>query len=555
MIPELTLQENSQYGLLLSMAKQAAEPRATIKQSAYVERTAKQLVEEQGLSPSDAWAAAEMRCRRNGTATLHEKDLIHFRKAGMVPVRDVLADPARYHLQSCADPLEPEEGISRAILYSNPDGSVILSSRLHGGQAFTLRRADGTPENSGAPNRKTYSADAADPAGAGSGADWFREKMRSGGVGRFLDHQPPPLDFVSQNSLMAKTTGLIPGPGGAGKTNLFLHIGAAVATGRDILPGLFTPTGPGKVLILVAEDDEAVMHHRFAALVKELFPFDEQAMQLLRQNLKIESVTGHDVRLITEKGEPTPFFGNVLATLAEYPGQRLIILDPLSRWYGGGENDNALGTFFISLLEQVAHTTGAAVIASHHVTKKAGYTSKGEFSLEEAMSQDVARGASGLTNAVRWQLNLFPLPESAAKKLLGVKEAKSGQYLAAKVSKKNYGPPEQVHFLERGWGGVFTVAAPAEQRMAEDLAKTARSMILNAVTACEGRQLTARNLIRGHLNEWKATDSRITNTVMEDALAACLVHMEIFEREGKNAKGRTITYLSRFEGEKSATIN
>jgi len=158
MIPELTPQENKQFELLLSMAKKEAVPEAAKVKSAYVERTVKQLVEEQGLSKSDARAVAEMRCVQNGI--LHEKDLIHFRQFGMVPVRDVLADPGKYHNQSCADPLEPEEGTSRAKLYSNSDGSVILSSRLHGGQAFIVRRGGDEEEAPEQPAEKVSLLDA-----------------------------------------------------------------------------------------------------------------------------------------------------------------------------------------------------------------------------------------------------------------------------------------------------------------------------------------------------------------------------------------------------------
>ena len=115
----------------------------------------------------------------------------------------------------------------------------------------------------------------------------------------------------------------------------------------------------------------------------------------------------------------------------------------------------------MSLLERIAQQTRAAVIILHHVGKRAGSDVHG-FDLDAAMHQDAARGASGLTNGVRWQCNLFGLPEKSAKKIIGVKSSEPGQYLALKVCKKNYGPPEPVYFLERLRGGMLT---PCEKKL------------------------------------------------------------------------------------------
>lgn len=101
----------------------------------------------------------------------------------------------------------------------------------------------------------------------------------------------------------------------------------------------------------------------------------------------------------------------------------------LSRLHGAEENDIGAGTFFITLFERLALATGASVIDLHHVQKKTGLTTNG-FDLEAAMHQDAARGASGLTNGARWQCNLFGLPEQSAKKELGVRQARPGEFLA-----------------------------------------------------------------------------------------------------------------------------
>lgn len=242
---------------------------------------------------------------------------------------------------------------------------------------------------------------------------WFAEALKNSSVSRFIDNEPPALEWVFKGTLLARTTGLLVGPGAAGKSTLALMMLIAVATGRDILPGIFTPTRAGKVLGVFAEDDETIIHHRIHTIVTHLFGHDPKALELLRQNMKVVTTVGHDVRFLYQSNrelQESTFFQEVFDSIKGVEDLRLIVLDPVSRYHGAEENDNNAGTFLVGLIERIAQNTGAAVIILHHVGKRAGSAVHG-FDLDAAMHQDASRGASGLTNGVRWQCNLFGLPE------------------------------------------------------------------------------------------------------------------------------------------------
>lgn len=162
------------------------------------------------------------------------------------------------------------------------------------------------------------------------------------------------------------------------------------------------------------------------------------------------------------------------------------------------------------------------------------------------MHQDASRGASGLTNGVRWQCNLFGLPEKNAKQIIGVSSTEPGQHLALKVCKKNYGPPEPVFYLERLRGGILTPCEPKVRENDADLEDTIKGLVLDAVLIKEKNPQTKRVLIDGYHSTWNKTNSRITRPAIERVIAACLVQGDLYERRGKAVSGRKITYLSRY---------
>jgi RecA-family ATPase len=132
---------------------------------------------------------------------------------------------------------------------------------------------------------------------------------------------------------------------------------------------------------------------------------------------------------------------------------RLVVLDPLSRFAGGDvEKDNAAATRFVQVLERMAHL-GPTVLVTHHTTKIA--RSQDVVAKTDAAATIAARGASGLTDGVRWVATLSGLPRVDGQRL---------SELA--VTKSNYGwtPDPVILVAEESANGALRVATDDEVR-------------------------------------------------------------------------------------------
>jgi hypothetical protein len=203
------------------------------------------------------------------------------------------------------------------------------------------------------------------------------------------------------------------------------------------------------VLAVFCEDETAILHWRIYDTAAKFFPPEGDRYDFnpgsklseISNNLHVLPAVGHDVRLVENGKDGNPkasqHFHALLALAQSIEDLGLIVLDPMSRLYGQNENDNAAATFFVSLLEQLAQTTGASVILCHHTHKGASFGRNKQFDLHLALNQEAARGASAITGAVRWQCNLAQLPPREAKKLLKLDHLpKEGEYLPGGYAKR-----------------------------------------------------------------------------------------------------------------------
>jgi hypothetical protein len=102
------------------------------------------------------------------------------------------------------------------------------------------------------------------------------------------------------------------------------------------------------------------------------------------------------------------------------------------------------------------------------------------------------RGASGFTNAARWQCNLTGLAKAEVAKIGGDGQ-RPGSYLTGMVVKKNMGPPEERFHLQRVQGGVLR-AFQAEDTEAE--ARKELTLRLHRVVAQNEGRYTPRTLAK-----------------------------------------------------------
>lgn len=375
-------------------------------------------------------------------------------------------------------------------------------------------------------------------------ADFDLEAHRAS---KFLKTYPPEYDWLIDGSLQQGQVGMVAAPGGIGKSFLLLQLGMTVASGTDFLNGIVSASKKGPVMAVFAEDDEATIHRRIQAIAGHCLdsaptgdldfsaptPFADKAKHF--DDLIVFSGVGHDMRFFEKKKEnlrTTQTYEAFLARCKEIDGVSLVILDPISRFYTENENDNQTATFFASLLERIAKETGATVIAIHHTAK----LSKGDEPTDKYLQQDAARGASGFVNAVRWQLNLAPLNRNKIESIGGDPE-RSGHYLAAKVVKKNAGPPETQFYLERGHGGVLTSFNPIEKASSK-----VKEQILSKLNdlAQEDKRYTLNGFLKAYGNKKNFGMGRDRLSPILDSM---IESTEIVRIPVKNGSGQFAQYI------------
>jgi hypothetical protein len=240
--------------------------------------------------------------------------------------------------------------------------------------------------------------------------------------------KPPMLPLVTLRGepyLPAGEVGVVAGEGGIGKTTFLAALVAAVATGLPALGGQLQPRRSGRVLIVAVEERREMLLAKLDDALGALCPGNPAALVELREKLAanvllrcgggrlsmldevtvtetldtpahLPSLGDGKVTVRRTVADPTPFAEAMRRTL-DAPTREgaapwaLVILDPLSRFYSGNENDNATAARFVNACEALRDTRDRpTVILAHHVAK--GSTS--------------ARGASALTDNPRFTLQL-----------------------------------------------------------------------------------------------------------------------------------------------------
>jgi DNA primase catalytic core len=353
-------------------------------------------------------------------------------------------------------------------------------------------------------------------------------------ISRFLEAPPQPIKCLFKKSLPLKTLGYWVSNGGLGKGFSLLQSGISVASGMPLFDGVFDIETPGKAFLVFGEDQEEIIHHRLHSILNSLFVYRDlpNVMRRLNENLFIKCVSGEDVRLMAPVNgvfHPSLAFWDLLELLTSIPDLRLVALDPISRFFVGNENDASESTYFCSLLELIAKETGAAVVATSHTSKASG---RGK----NALIQEALRGSSGFTNAARWQLNMAAVDESEAK-TLRINKEEVPRHLWAKVTKKNYGPPEMHFLLRRDDHGVLRRVAIPDV----DLNQEVKEAIITKVAELKaaGESHTADAFSRKFKKTWEGFGYR----KLKGLITQCLVDETLTLVPGKSKNNHDVVYL------------
>jgi KaiC/GvpD/RAD55 family RecA-like ATPase len=252
---------------------------------------------------------------------------------------------------------------------------------------------------------------------------------------------------------------LLTGGGGAGKSHLSLSLAVTLATGLPIgslyVPPLTLTRHPrARVLVVFGEETLSEVTARLDAVCRSVRfktsssgegareGLDASMRERVRDRVEIIAGCGRDLRLTNREGDPLPLADRVVERIkgAARDGDPyvLVVLDPMTRFNGADENDNAAAARMVTTLERLTNDTRTTVIAVHH-------SGKGESAATNA------RGASALVDNARCHLALARVDG-------GVSELS--------IEKSNYGPlshpadePHSPGYAPRLW---FRFQRPAD---------------------------------------------------------------------------------------------
>ncbi|NLI79428.1 MAG: AAA family ATPase [Candidatus Riflebacteria bacterium] len=257
-------------------------------------------------------------------------------------------------------------------------------------------------------------------------------------VGRFLDTDPGPVDWLFRDLIPAGVVGALVAKGGSGKSFLLIQVAAAAATGEAFGP--FIPGKPRRVLLLAGEDPTDVLHRRIraAALGMRLAGpglAGTGIEPVLRANFAAVSLVGEDRVLIGRDPAGNPAATPTFAWLSDSLGAMtaagrpvdLLLVDPMSRFYGLDENSNTDATAWVAALEAMAKKHSLTILFAHHVSKGAGKDG----------ADLTGRGASAIGDGCRFVMSLSDLRDADLRQF-GIDQADRYAYVCLQTPKMNH---------------------------------------------------------------------------------------------------------------------
>ena len=251
-----------------------------------------------------------------------------------------------------------------------------------------------------------------------------------------FDQEPKPRDFIIDDFLPDRISGLLVATGGTGKGHLQIMLTITRALGLPFGP--YAAKKPCGTVLVSMEDDLEEFHRRFDAALRATWAQcraeGESFGDWKCRNRNAVSERIRFVDLLGLTGEHLgPELRDAIANQVDHTADaRLVIIDPLTRLLPPGLvlNDNAAAGTILNELDAIRNETGCTVIAAHHSNKES-VRSGGELKVT------AATGSFQLTDLSRWALLVKSLnaKESAD---YGLEEGR--HYIEAALPKSNYTP-------------------------------------------------------------------------------------------------------------------
>jgi hypothetical protein len=305
---------------------------------------------------------------------------------------------------------------------------------------------------------------------------------------RFAGDAPERV-WAVEGLIPAGTAGVFAAVGDAGKSMMALKLALQIATTPPPTPAMLDVSSPrffgqavtarGAAVVLTAEDDADEVHRRLNGL-------DPTHARKDRPLYVVPMLATGGARSILVDGPAGPvqtdFWRELRQQLLAVPDLRLVVLDPLSSFVSADINkDNVAGAALMTMLGELATTSGAAVMLVHHFAKAMVPTD-----LSDARS--AIRGAGALVDNGRWALAMWEADQDkayAALKALGQPERskQSGLVYLGGLAKGNAPGAKTLRMLVRAAGtGVLEdqtdniiAAAPRHDEVDDAVYKALRS--------------------------------------------------------------------------------
>lgn len=289
-----------------------------------------------------------------------------------------------------------------------------------------------------------------------------------GDVAKMLREDPPPVQWLVEGLIPAGAPGLFAARAGAGKSMTALLIALGLASGRGVLGRKVSPEAARGVLYVGMEDDEPEFWRRLRNgldLMREdpqWTPRDEAQLEARLVPIFPRREVCGDFRL---EGQ----WRNLRDLAGAIPGGcGLIILDTFARLSGGDENSAKETRPFLEAQNGLAHATGAAVMAIHHVGK--GNDTPSDKALWQRLHPEALRGSSAIEGAARFIITMAALsPAEVERSGLEMEQAHKGGYVALSLAKMSQGEKGATLLLERRPAGAvgagFLCPHPESERI------------------------------------------------------------------------------------------
>ncbi|MFW5780731.1 MAG: helicase RepA family protein [Bacillota bacterium] len=224
---------------------------------------------------------------------------------------------------------------------------------------------------------------------------------------------PEPLDFVLPGLLRGTVGGMV-ATGSTGKSFVALQLCVCMATKFKVdffkLPKLDTRTYQQPAihaLYMTAEDPHEVLHHRLHTIGRHV---PGELREAVYNGVEVHSLLGKNPYVAKsgkngiERNEPV-----INALKKHFFVRDICFIDTLSLFHAVSENSNDEMKIVIDIFKEIAVESNTAIVFLHHTNKLSTLAGKGD-------EQQASRGASTLSDNIRWQWNLRTMTSEEAEK-------------------------------------------------------------------------------------------------------------------------------------------